>query len=133
MAFVDGCRQANSTVSPSSSSIGTSRFVMSIATWGAYIARRRRTHENVAERKDVARDAQRCSVSLGEAAESEPAEIVPDAIFEAGDDRHKAGRIDSRHGVVSSRSSASRIWKLLALNIASPGTVGRGAIVDGGF
>lgn len=58
---------------------------------GAYIARRRRTHENVAERKDVARDAQRCSVSLREAAEGEPAEIVSNVILEAGDDRHKVG------------------------------------------
>lgn len=100
---------------------------------GAYVARSRRAYVNVVEGELITRDAQRRPVSLGEAAESESAEIVPDAAFEAGDDGHKAGRIDSRHEVVSSRSSASRIWKLFALSIASPGTVGRRAIVDGGF
>lgn len=46
---------------------------------------------NAEEKELIARDAQRRPVSLGEAAESETAAIVSNAVFEAGDDGHEAG------------------------------------------
>ena len=58
---------------------------------GAYVARSRRAYVNIVERKLIARDAQRRPVSLGEAAESEPAAIVSNAVFEFGDDGYGAG------------------------------------------
>lgn len=64
---------------------------MSTTTWGCMSPGGRRAYVNVVEGELVARDAQGCSVSLREAAEGEPAEIVSNVILEAGDDRHKAG------------------------------------------
>lgn len=61
---------------------------------GAYV--------NIVEGELVARDAQRWSVSLREVAEGEPAEIVPDAVFDSRDDGHEGGGIDSRHADASS-------------------------------
>lgn len=55
---------------------------------GAYAARGRRAYVNVAEGELITRDVQHRSVSLGEVAEGEPAAIVSNAIFEAGDDWH---------------------------------------------
>lgn len=69
---------------------------MSIATWGAYVARSRRAYVNAVEGELITRDAQHWSVSLGEVAEGEPTEIVPDAVFESRDDGHEGGGIDSR-------------------------------------
>ena len=68
---------------------------------GAYVARSRRAYVNIVEGELVARDAQRCSVSPREVAEGEPAEIVPDAVFESRDDGHEGGGIDSRHAGVN--------------------------------
>ena len=62
-----------------------------MATWGAYVARSRRAYVNIVEGELIARDAQRRPVSLGEAAESEPAAIVSNAVFEARDDGYEAG------------------------------------------
>lgn len=53
---------------------------------GAYVVRSRRAYVNIVEGELVARDAQRWSVSLREVAEGEPAEIVPDAVFDSRDD-----------------------------------------------
>ena len=70
---------------------------MSIATWGrmspggdgrTWIKRKGEL---------VARDAQRCSVSLREVTKGEPAEIVRDAVFGSRDDGHEGGGIGSRH------------------------------------
>lgn len=69
---------------------------------GAYVARSRRAYVNIVEGELVARDAQRWSVSLREVAEGEPAEIVPDAVFDSRDDGHEGGGIDSRHADASS-------------------------------
>lgn len=56
---------------------------------------------NVVEGELVARDAQRCSVSLREVTEGEPAEIVRDAVFGSRDDGHEGGGIGSRHADVN--------------------------------
>lgn len=75
---------------------------MPATTWGVYVARSRRAYVNVVEGELITRDAQRCPVSLREVAEGEPAEIVPDAVFESRDDGHEGGGIDSCHADVSS-------------------------------
>ena len=57
---------------------------------------------NAVEGELITRDAQHWSVSLGEVAEGEPTEIVPDAVFESRDDGHEGGGIDLRHADVNS-------------------------------
>lgn len=69
---------------------------MPATTWRAYVARSRRAYVNVVEGELIARDAQRCPVSLREVAEGEQAEIVPDAVFESRD--------DGREGAESTRA-----------------------------